>query len=252
MSSRIILAVVVLGAAALCGCQNWQTLFFEKATLYADTRTTEGDGFTLKSPQWAYDGEPVTFDFQPDPAPTNYVVFYWPDEKTDILTRKDITRTGYRGIGAFKAGPSPRKNTVRAVAYMIRGKCDWFLDKDTNKWEYYRSVTDEPDMIVGEAQMEIIRYRVDIDIPFGGKGRVLKEATLTLLKSDGTNAVRRAAPPGGQGGLEIVGPDAKGVCRARCAPTWKEVNRVGTTHVELLVSFQDGTQEIITREIDTP
>ena len=245
-------AIVLLALAATACLTGCQRLWIEPATLYADTLTAEKDGFTNRSPQYAYEGEPVTFDFAPDLAATDYAVFLWPDGTGDCLDRQDLVMSYFRGVGVFKAGDPPRRNLVQAVAYAVRGKSDWFYDKDADEWVYHSMRSDEPDWKVGEVRMEIYCYRVDIDIPFGGGQNRVKDVVLTLSKDDGTQAVRRIRIAPGEPGLDIVGPDAGGKYHARYTPRYSEVNRVGTTDVELAVAYDDGSRETIPRTIDTP
>ena len=227
MALRILGSLALLVASALCGCGNLETIGLEQAAMYADTRTAAGDGFTSKSPQYAYDGEPVTLDFQPDPGATDYVIFTWPNGTSDVLGRQHLTPTGYRGVGVFKAGRQQRSNVIRATAYMMRGERDWYYDKDQKLWVYHLVKSDLPDWKVGEAQMEIICYRVDIDLTVGGAGKRVKDAVLTISRDDGSNTIRRLQPAAGTPALTLIGPDAGGRYQVRYTPTWKEVNRVG-------------------------
>jgi len=251
-----VIASLVLSAALLAGCSDEGMMvpgiMYEPAVIYADTRTDSGDGFTLKSPQWAYEGEPVTLDFGPDLSVTDYVVFSWPDGKNDVLTRADIQKNFFRGTGTFKAGAEPRRNTVRATAYLRRSQVDWYLDKEKNVWVQHITATDTPDLAVGSAEMEIICYRRTVDLEFNTRGRTLTDVVLHIIKGDGTRVSRRAKGAAGEPTIELLGPDAKGTYRVRYTPTFKEVNRVGKTDVQLVLSFQDGTQETVSQKIDTP
>ena len=251
MNVTRMLPIVVVLACCQTGCRD-TSMWFERATLYADTRTADKDGFTNKSPQHAYDGELVTFDFQSDLAVSDYALFMWPGGKPDVLSRKDLVNTYFRGVGVFKAGAEPRRNLVQAVAYAVRGESDWYYDEDQKKWVSHIMADDERDMVVGKSEMEIICYRVELDIPFRPGARRVKEAALHFLKNDGSRSTVHIRVPPSVPGFELIGPDASGRYRVRYAPTWKEVNRVGTTRVELLLTYDDGTQETITRTVDTP
>jgi hypothetical protein len=251
-----VIATLVLAAGLLAGCSEEAMMvpgvMYEPAVIYADTRISSGDGFTLKSPQWAYEGEPVTLDFGPDLSVTDYVVFSWPDGKVDVLTRADVQKNFFRGVGTFKAAAEPRKCTVRATAFMRRTQADWYFDQDKKVWVQHISATDTPDLAVGSAEMEIVCYRRTVDIEFNAGGRVLADAVLHVIKGDGTRVSRRTKGAAGEPALEVLGPDAKGVYRVRYTPTFKEVSRTGQTDVELVLSFKDGTQDTVSRKIDTP
>lgn len=251
MRTRALLLVAVV-ACCLGGCREFAQLWLEKATLYADTRTTDKDGFTNKSPQYAYEGEEVTLDFQADLGATDYAVFIWPDGKPDLLTRADLVKTYFRGVGVFKAGREPRSNIIRTVAYNERGERDWFYDDDTKQWVYHQIQGDEPDFEVGRAQMEIICYRVDIDIPFQGGERQVKDIALEIIREDGSRTTRRIKVLDDEPGFRLDGPDTKGVFHVRYTPTAKEVNRTGTTDVKLVLTYDDGSKKTIATTIDTP
>ncbi|NIA21152.1 MAG: hypothetical protein GWP05_04080 [Anaerolineaceae bacterium] len=241
-----LLVVSVLIAPLAAGC-------FSPATMYADTRTLAKDGFTNKSPQWAYQGEPVTFDFAPDYGLTDYAVFYLPDGSRRYVDKRQTTDTGpnYRAVGTFKAGREPRTYTIEAIAFNVRRQNDWYWDKDDKQWVYHRTQGDQPDFKVGSAKMEVICYRVEIRIQFSPGSRRVADIVMVLLKGDGSRT-RRRLKVGDEPGLEIIGPDNRGKYSARYVPKWNEVNRVGKTDVELQLTFGDGTQQVIRREIDTP
>jgi len=248
----LLLLVVVMAAPCLSGCRQFVSMWFEPATLYADTLTAEKDGFTNRGPQWAYEGEPVTFDFAPDPAASDYAVFIWPGGTPDVLTNQQLVNTYFRGIGVFKAGREPRKNLIQAFAYSIQGDCDWYHDGDADKWVHHLTRADEADFEVGRAQMEIICYRAEIDIAFRARDRQVKDIVLRLIRDDDSRTLRRVKTAADEPGFDLLGPDDRGEYRVRYTPIWKEVNRVGTTDVELVLTYDDGTQETIARTIDTP
>lgn len=239
--------IVVLAAMALGGCT-----LHERATMYADTLTTDKDGFTNRSPQWAYEGEKVTFDFAPDLAAANYVVFTWPGDKVDVLTSQMIVNSYFRGIGVFKAGREPRRSIVRAVAYTVRGQPDWYYDKESTAWQFHPPGSDSIDIAVGEAEMEIICYRVTIDMAFKAGRRRVADTVLRIIRDDGTKTELRGAAKTRGKGFELRGPNADGEYHVRYTPTHDEVNRTGKTDVELLLTYTDGTQETLSETIDTP
>jgi hypothetical protein len=253
MTRRALGILIALPALVLpAGCNGGLGLWFEPATMYADTRTDQGDGFTNKSPQWAYDREPVTLDFAPDLAVSDYAVFTWPGGKLDVLNRSDLINTYFRGVGVFKAGPEPRKNVVQARAYTVRGRPDWYYDKDTRQWVNHVTKTDRADIEVGKAEMEIICYRIDLDIPFTPAGGKAEDVRLEIIRSDGTCASRSVRSAPDEAGLALSGPGPGGAWHARYRPTWEEVNRVGSTQVRLVVTSADGSQDTIKRTLETP
>lgn len=250
----VLMTLVVLSAAAAAGCADMSAMF-EPATLYADTRIADKDGFTNRGPQWAYHMEPVTFDFAADLAATDYAVFIWPGGQQDVLLRMDAleTLTYFRGVGRFKAGPEPRRNTVQAVAYMNRGERDWYLDNTTGEWTFHPMRSDEADVMVGRADMDIVCYRRDLDIAFQvPSGRRIEGIELRFNKDDGTAVARRLGDEGLTGPLELVSDLGSNTHRVRYTPTWEEVNRTGETPVELIWTLDDGSQGRKTETIDTP
>jgi len=247
------LLMLALSLTCLTGCREFTSMWFEQATIYANTLTVEKDGFTNRSPQWAYEGEPVVFDFAPDPSVSDYAVFVWPGGKPDVLTKQQLVKTYFRGVGIFKAGREPRKNTVQAFAYCVQGDRDWYYDQDAKKWAHHLTMADEADFEVGKATMEIVCYRVTIDMGFKvPKGRRVTDMVLQLVKDDGTRVSRRMRTSPDDVGFELTGPDGTGEHRVRYTPKWEEVNRVGKTDVELVLSYDDGTQRIIKQTLDTP
>jgi hypothetical protein len=239
--------IVVLAAVALGGCQ-----LHERATMYADTLTTDKDGFTNRSPQWAYEGEKVTFDFAPDLVAADYVVFTWPGDKIDVLSRQQTVNTYFRGIGVFKAGREPRRSIIRAIAYTVRGQTDWYYDKESATWQFHPPGSDPHDIAAGEAEMEIICYRVTIEMTFKAGRREMADAVLRIVRDDGSKTELRNAAKALGKGFELRGPGADGKHHVRYTPTHDEVNRTGKTDVELLLTYTDGTQETLSETIDTP
>ena len=247
----LVLLVLVMPLAA--GCGTLGTMWFDRATMYADTRILAKDGFTNRSPQWAYEGEPVTFDFAPDFDVTDYAVFYLPDGSRRYAGRLETVDTTpyFRAIGGFTAGREPRTYTVEAVGFNVRQQNDWYYDKDKKQWVYHLTQGDQQDYKTGSARMKIICYRVELDMPFSPGSRRVTDVVIIIIKGDGIRVERRLKI-GDEPGLEIIGPDSQGRYSARYVPKCNEVNRVGKTDVELRLTFADGTQQVIRQEIDTP
>lgn len=248
MRQPALMLVCVFGAMAMGGCG----IAWDKAVLYGDTFTAAGDGFTSRSPQWACEGEPVTLDFAPDPNVTDYAVFEWPDGSRHYVDKSEREGHLYRVVRRFEAGDQPRSYVVRATAYMIRQDDDWYFDRDTQKWVFHLTQIDKYDQDVGAAKLEIICYRPEVRMTIPARGREIKDLTLTLTKDDGVRTVRRLGADGDNARLRAIGPDRKGNYDVRYEPTWQEVNRVGKTPVEVVVSYTDGTQELNRTQIDTP
>ncbi len=249
----LLLFLLLLVMPPATGCSILGTMWFDRATMYADTRTLANDGFTNRSPQRAYEGEQVTFDFAPDYDVSDYAVFYLPGGSRRYVDRLDTGDTPpyFRAIGSFKAGREPRTYTVEAIGFNVRGQNDWYYDKDKKQWVYHLTQGDQQDFKVGSALMKIICYRVELDMHFSPGSRRVTDIVMIIIKGDGTRVERRLKI-GDEPGLEIIGPDFQGEYRARYVPRYSEVNRVGETDVELRLTFADGTQEVIRQEIDTP
>jgi len=240
---------------ALCwpagGCGQ---MFLDRAVLFADTYTEDGSGFSEKSPQWAYEGETVTFDFAPDPDVTDYAVFTLPNGTQEYIDRRTALDTDgfYRVTGRFVAGRESRQYTVSAKAYTVRRQRDWYYDRESKKWVLHVTQSDQADSQVGSASLKVICYRSQVEMTFAPGSRRTQDAVLVLLRSDGTRTERRVKVDGGQPGFDLIGPDAKGTYTVRYVPTWDEVNRTGKTDVELHLSYADGARDVIRTTIDTP
>ena len=79
-----------------------------------------------------------------------------------------------------------------------------------------------------------------------------RDMVLRLIRSDGAVSERRVRKSAEEQGLILTGPDGGGRYTVRYTPTWQEVNRVGKTEVELVVSYADGSQNVHKKTIDTP
>jgi hypothetical protein len=221
------------------------------AYLWADTDRTVA-GFSDRRHQWAYDGEPVTFELRIDGA-TDYIVFGVAGEETVVET---INRTGrFRWTRAFHAGPEPRQYEVFAAPFLIRRQPDWFYNKSEDAWELLRRRDDRPDIMVADEQVIWITcYRREIGMRFRVRGGPPRRVTLSVVKGTGE---RTAIPPKAGAdedtrGFVMLGPDEGGFCEVSYTPVHSEVSRGGATHVELLVEHADGSLERLRDEIDTP
>jgi hypothetical protein len=238
--------LLFVSLVALSGCSP-----FEKAQLFADTYTDQISGFSLHSPQWAADGETVTFDFAPDTS-ADYAVFNWSDGKTTFVDRSMKKDAFFRATHVFAAGSEQRTYEVSAVAYMIRGLCDWYLDDLTHEWTLHRPIQDPEDAAIGHAKMTVICYRPEVDLTFTPpSGKTAKSLVLTMIKNDGARTDHRAKTADSPGFTQI-GPDQRGQYHLHYDPAAKEINRTGETAVELLATYNDGTQELIKHKIKTP
>jgi hypothetical protein len=101
------LAAVAALALAAAGCGTTS-----HARLWADTALPEG-GLSLQPRQWAYDGEPVTFELEVDPGLANYVVFGIGGDETVVSIAKVEGR--YRWTHVFHCGDRPQTFEVYAV-----------------------------------------------------------------------------------------------------------------------------------------
>ncbi|MBN2584704.1 MAG: hypothetical protein JXL80_16700 [Planctomycetes bacterium] len=252
MKPRWILTVALL--AVTCAATGCAELLMDRAKLFGDTYTRDRSGFSDHGPQWAYEGEAVTFDFAPDPDITDYAVFSWPGGTNEYIDKRDTFETDrfYRTVHRFEAGREPRQYVVSAEAYAIYQQNDWYYDRDTGEWVYHLTHNDVRDTRVGSASLKVVCYRVEIAMTFKPGARQVKNAVLLLLKDDGSRVERRMKVDQEQPGFELVGPDAKGVYTVRYVPTWNEVNRTGTTEIELRLTYADGSQDVISQTIDTP
>jgi hypothetical protein len=238
-------AALLLGFAAT-GCD-----MTAHARLWADTALPDG-AFSVQPRQWAYDGEPVTFELEVDPGLANFVVFGVGGEETVVSIAKVEGR--FRWTQTFRAGGRPQTFEVYAVPYLLRGKCDWVFDKKDEKWYHYPGANEKPDLPTDrEQRMKITCYRVEVRIGFAARGRT-PGVELTLVRADGRRSTvrQRRAAEGDAPGFLLLGPDAKGLCEVTCVPRYDEVSRAGQTTAELLVQHADGSTERIRQDLQTP
>lgn len=245
--------LVLLGAIlpAGGGC-----MMADRAVQYADTHTMAETGFTLRSPQYAYHDEPVTFDFAPDYRMTHYAIFIWPDGSSQHLGQGDIVNTYFRAVRRFKGAVEPREYRVEAQGFNRVGESDWYYDRQTERWEYFPMVRDAADRSTGSASMVIRCYLINLDLPLDAEGRRIERVELSLIRYDGSRTTHVAPAAGGAdaagGAARLVGPDRRGNYRLLYTPVWSELNRTGTTDLEVLINYGDGTQELKKQTIDTP
>ena len=245
--SRPWLAAAAAVCLATAGC-----LYQAHARLWADTALPDG-GFSTQSPQWAYDGEPVTFELECDPGAVHYVVFGTAGQETVVDFGKVAGR--YRWTQAFSAGPEPRVCEVYATPYLVRGRRDWVYDKLENTWHFYPGASDRPDVeTAAEQVMRITCYRREILVPIQPRSGPPKRIELSLRKADGRRTVVPARPPGKAEarGFLLLGPGKNGDYEIRYEPTYGEVSRAGKTRVDVVVEHADGSTEHLEKDIDTP
>jgi hypothetical protein len=246
MSRLALPLLLLLALVTSSGCYP-----FESAHLFADTYTDLRSGFSEHSPQYAAEGETVTFDFAPDPS-TDYAVFSWSDGKRTYVDRTEKKDNFFRTTHVFAAGSEPRTYAVEATAYMIRGQDDWYLDETTHEWTFFRPRTDPPDDAIGHAKITIICYRPEVDLTLTPpSGKAPQKIVLTMIKNDGTRMdhnLKTADSPG----FTLIGPDQRGQYHLHYNPAATEINRIGETPVELVVTYADGIQEVIKQKIKTP
>jgi hypothetical protein len=249
-------AIVILGCACGAGCNMGGS-----ARLWADTAQADGS-FSLQLRQWAYDGEPVTFELECASAPGVYIVFGVAGDDTVVNTAKVEGR--YRWTRVFHAGPKPQRFEVYAIPFVIRGKCDWIYDQNEDQWYHYPGGGEKPDVLIAPEQtIEITCYRLDIRVPFAGRGGPPKHVALSLTKADGARKeippveslrVERPRPKIGAEtlGFLLLGPNKAEGYEVTYVPRYDEVSRAGKTRVEVLVEHADGSVERLTQDLDTP
>jgi hypothetical protein len=248
LTAACLMAAAILVSAAVTGC------FQPETRLWADTATPDREP-SMKHHQYAYDGEPVTFELQCPVGAAHYVIFGIGPDVTVINTPKAPGQ--FRWTHAFSCGLKSRDYEVYATPYLLRGHCDWVFDKDEDKWYFYPSRNDPPDVkSADERTMIITCYKVEVRFQFQARRGPPKRAELTLVRDDGK---RSTIPPGqpaeggaAKPGFLLLGPDAKGLCEVVYTPRWDEVSRAGQTRAELLVEYADGTLEQLAQDIDTP
>jgi len=239
--------VAILAAAPAAGCGG-----LASARMWADT-ALPGGSFSIHNHQWAYEGEPVTFELECDPGAVHYVVFGIDGNETVVESGE--VRGRYRWTHAFQAGPKSRTYEVYARPFLMRGKCDWVYDRAKDTWHFYPGASEKPDVATAREQVtRITCYRREVRMRFKARGGPPKAVTLALVKSTGERAQvprRKGGAPDARGFL-LLGPDEKGGCEVAYSPTYAEVGRAGKTRAELLIEHADGSLERCTEEIDTP
>jgi len=240
------LAAVAALALAAAGCG-----MTSHARLWADTALPEG-GFSLQPRQWAYDGEPVTFELEVDPGLANYVVFGIGGDETVVSIAKVEGR--YRWTHVFHCGGRPQTFEVYAVPYLLRGKCDWIYDRNDDKWYHYPGIKETPDVPTDDEQrLKVTCYRVEVRMSFVARGGPPRAVELAFVKAGGERAVvRQRRATAGESGFLLLGPDAKGLCEVTYVPHWEEVGRGDRTTAELLVEHADGSTERLRQGLQTP
>jgi len=245
----IVVALMLLASAcaplAGCGPQVY-------ARMWADT-ALPGGKFSIMQHQWAYDGEPVTFELETDPGGVHFVVFGLDGDETVVATGDVAGR--YRWTRTFSAGPEPREYEVYAQPFLMRGKCDWVYDKTKDAWFFYPGIAERPDIPSAKEQvMRITCYRTRIRLPIQPRGGPPKRVELALTKTTGerTSIARREDENAEAGGFRLVGPDNSGAYEVVYSPEHAQITRAGRTGAELVVEHADGSVERIVKEIDTP
>jgi hypothetical protein len=241
----MILLAMACAPLAGCGPQVY-------ARMWADT-ALPGGKFSIKGHQWAYDGEPVTFELETDPGGVNFVVFGLDGDET-VVASGDVAGR-YRWTRTFSAGPEPREYEVYAQPFLMRGKCDWVYDKTKQAWLFYPGTAERPDIPSAKEQtMRITCYRTQIRLSIQAPGGAPKRVELALTKMTGerTSIPRREGEKTKDGGFRLVGPDKNGAYEVVYTPKHTEISRAGRTRVELLVERAGGSVERIVKDIDTP
>ncbi len=240
LAALMLMFVAIMAAG---GCVRYQS-----AVLYADTLTREETGFNMRSPQYAYHGEPVTFDFAPDYAATHYTIIIWPDGSPEMLGQKDVVNTYFRVTRSFEGAVKPREYKVIARGYQRVGSADWYFDTRTEQWTFQPMSRDMSDRLTGEADMTIRCYIINLDLPIRPGNRTLRKVELSLIRDDMQRTTVGIDSPG----VRLIGPDPSGEYRLQYTPKYNEINRTGQTDIELLVRYTDGTEQLQTTSIDTP
>ena len=243
-------ALAALGAALACAAAPGCT-YIAKARLWADTALEDGR-FSTDGDQWAYDGEPVTFDLQVDPGAVNFVVFGIEGVETVVTVPESAGH--YRWTHTFRCGHEPKSYEVYAMPMVIRGKCDWVYDSADDSWEFYPGRLETPDVQTAREQtVRITCYRRTARFRFTARGGRPKDLALTFVLADGRRVpIPRADPKTDARGFRAVGPDAEGTVTVTYTPAYGEVNRSGTTQAELIVEHADGTSEELIQAVETP
>jgi hypothetical protein len=244
LAGRLIVALLALATLAGAGCAGGTV------KMWADTATPLGDMSTVRH-QWAYDGEPVTFEIECSPG-INYVVFGVSGDETVVEESSNLGKFSY--TRSFKAGPKPIDYVVYANAYVVRGRRDYYYDSVEKAWRYHPRIGDRLDVgVYWERTIRVTCYRREIHARFMGHGGPPQSVELSLTKASGEPiAIPRAAESPAQRGFQLLGPDPKGAYEVSYSPTYKELSRSGTTEVDVLVTHADGSKDRIRQSLDTP
>ena len=247
-------AAVCVGFAAMAlavlvgaGCEATA-----RARLWADTALPDGE-FSPQRRQWAYDGEPVTFETECAAGLADYVVFGVAGDEAVVNTPKVEGR--YRWTHGFRCGPVAKVYEVYAVPYLIRGKCDYIYDRNEDKWYHYPGARETPDVPTDKEQrMQITCYQVEVKMRFAARGGAPKRLELSLTRDSGERTViaQRRVAGGDATGFLLTGPDALNQCEVAYVPRYTEVGRTGKALAELAIEHADGSVERLRRNLDTP
>jgi CDP-diacylglycerol---serine O-phosphatidyltransferase len=245
-AALVLLAALGLACTMTAGCGE------SSARLWADTALPDGE-MSLKSHQYAYDGETVTFELECPVGAAQYIVFGIAGDEEVVEIPQSAGR--YRWTHTFAAGLKGKDYEVYARPFLIRGHRDYIFDSLEKKWLFYPSRSDKPDVPTADEQtMTITCYRTELRMKFDMHGTPRK-MSLSLAKDDGKRTVipQRAPADAQARGFFVLGPDAKtGTCEVVYAPLAGEVNRAGTTRAELLIEYDDGAAERQVQDFKTP
>jgi len=221
------------------------------ARLWADTGGP--GGFSYEKRQYAYDGQPVTFELECVPSKNLYAVFGTGSQDAVVNTPTSAGR--YRWTHAFAGGIKPTTYEVYAAAFEVRDRCDWVYNKLKDTWECYPGSNDKPDVKATlDLVVEIRCYRVQVRVKFLGRGGPPREVGLALVKPSGESVriPRRRGVAADSPGFILLGPDNDGAYEVSYAPTFKEVGRGGKTRAEVVIEHSSGAVERLVQELDTP
>jgi len=246
-SVAVAIMLLALACAPLAGCGPQAY-----ARIWADTALAGGK-FSIQRHQWAYDGEPVTFELETDPGAVHFVVFGLEGDET-VVASGDVAGR-YRWTRTFSAGPEPREYEIYAQPFLLRGRCDWVYDKTKDAWLFYPGTGERPDIPSAKEQtMRITCYRTRIRLPVRPRGGPPKRIELALARMTGerTSIPRREGEKADADGFLFVGPDNSGAYEVVYTPKHTEISRAERTRLELVVEHADGSVERIAKDIDTP
>jgi hypothetical protein len=245
------MAAGLMALASLASFSNGCALS-SSTRLWADTALPDG-AMSTAGRQWAYDGEPVTFELECEAGAANYVVFGVGGDETVVSAPKVEGR--YRWTHTFHAGPKPQTFEVYAAPYLIRGKCDWVYDQNEDKWYHYPGGSESPDVQTGpERTMKITCYRAEVRLKFKAPGGPPRRVALALVTADGRRTEIPERPLAGADarGFLLLRSGAGDTCEVVYTPLYSEVSRAGKTQAELLIERADGSTVRLQQEFDTP